>query len=237
MSSASLPGQVHQPSDQLRRAAGGVRAHLERAALDEFGSAARACCRHVHRRSAVSSFFVDPFDDVRDHVPGPLQPHEVAFPDVLAEHLRPVVQAGARDRHAAELDRREERDRSHDAGASDAPRHLVNAGDLLARRELEGEGPARVARGRAEVLARDQVVELHDHAVDLEIQLVPARLEIAVVFEDALRFPAPSATARSPASPTRATSRATRAGGQPGACRPSPRQARRRHRRTAAGWR
>ncbi len=50
----------------------------------------------------------------------------------------------------------------------------VDAGDLLARRELEGEGPARVARGGAQLFARRQVVELDDDAVDLEAEVVAA---------------------------------------------------------------
>ena len=59
-------------------------------------------------------------DDLRDHVAGALDDHEVADADVLAADVVLVVEGRARDRDAADLDRLELGERIEDAGAPDA---------------------------------------------------------------------------------------------------------------------
>ena len=108
-------------------------------------------------RSGVASIALD---HLRDDVAGPLHAHAVALAHVLPRHLLAVVEGGARHGDAADLDRQHEGDRRHHAGAADARYDRQDAGDLLARRELEGEGPARVARGPAQPVAGGEVVEL-----------------------------------------------------------------------------
>jgi hypothetical protein len=112
--------------------------------------------------------------------------HPVALADVLACHLLPVMQGGAGDGDAADLDRQHERHRRHHPGAADARQDREDAGDLLARRELEGEGPARMARGPPQGLAGREVVQLDDDAVDLIAEVVALRFEVRMIGLDLL---------------------------------------------------
>ena len=133
---------------------------------------------------ALAVGLLDPLDHLGDDVAGALDAHPVALADVLPRHLLAVVQGGAGDGDAADLDRQHDGDRGDHAGAADAGEDGEDAGDLLARRELEGEGPARMAGGPAQRLAGGEVVELDDDAVDLEAEIVALGFEIGVVGQD-----------------------------------------------------
>src|SRR4029079_3641192 len=80
-------------------------------------------------------------------------------------------------------------------------RDLLDPRHLLARRELEGEGPARSARRGAPLVWRAELVERDDDAVDLVRQLVALLAQLAVVVEylvDRARRPAEVVDAQPP---------------------------------------
>src|SRR5258706_320173 len=87
----------------------------------------------------------------------------------------------------SKADRQHDGDRRDGAGPPHGGKDREDTGDLLARRELVGEGKARMAGGPADGLAGREVVELDDHAVDLVAKVVTLRLDLGVVGEDVLQ--------------------------------------------------
>ena len=135
-------------------------------------------CRAAHRAggrqldgpfAAVAAFRDHP-DDFRDHVAGTAYADGVADAHVLARDLVHVVQRGVGDRHPADEHRFEARDRCQHAGAPDLEVDVEQPGQLLLRRELVRDGPARCARHLAELRLPVAPVDLVDHAVDVEIE-------------------------------------------------------------------
>ena len=109
--------------------------------------------------------------DLRYDVAGPLHDHVVARPDVFAMDVVLVMQGGSFDRDPADLDRFEDGERREHAGAAHVDLDAVQARDGGGRRELEGDRPARVVGDLAEVALQGDVVDLHDHAVDVVVDL------------------------------------------------------------------
>ena len=87
-----------------------------------------------------------------------------------------VVKRRLPDRHARHLHRLQHRERDHVAGAPDVPRHLLEDRLRRRRRELPGDRPARLTPDHAELALQVEVVDLHDDAVDLEVEPVAALL-------------------------------------------------------------
>jgi hypothetical protein len=164
--------EVPDPAGELRRAAEPVGAEDLRPVRDEARATGRANFGHPERLAALAAFLLDPLHDLRNHVARPLHAHEVAFADVLASDFLGVVQVRPAHRHAADLHRLHERNRRDDARATDARHDAENAGDLDPWCELECERPARMVRGRAELGADRDVVQLDHTAVDLDGQVV-----------------------------------------------------------------
>ena len=121
--------------------------------------------------------------DLRNHVSGAAHDHRVADPDVLAAHLVLVVQRGVGHRHAADEYRLQPGHRRDGAGTS----HLhVDADDLrrhLLRRKLVRYREPRRPRHETEALLQREVVDLVDHAVDLERQSVATLAHPAIIAE------------------------------------------------------
>ena len=117
-------------------------------------------------------------DHARDHVAGARDDHLVALAHVLARDVLLVVERGELHRHARDLHRLELGERHHVPGAAHVPHHPLERGGGGHRRELPGDRAARLAPDHAEPALQVQVVHLHHHAVDLEVQrlapLLPA---------------------------------------------------------------
>ena len=127
-------------------------------------------------------------DDLRDHVAGALDDHDVALADVLAVDVLLVVERRLGDGDAADLDRLQLRPRVERARAADADVDLFSFVCRGHRRPLVGARPARAAVQRAEPLLLLDRVDLAHHAVDLVVEL------------DAPRPPTPRRRARRPRS-------------------------------------
>jgi hypothetical protein len=125
-------------------------------------------------------------DDLRDHVAGPLQDHRVADPHVLAGDLVGVVQGGVGHRDPADRHGLQPRHRGDRAGAAHLQVDGLQDRAGLLGRELAGDGPARRARDEAQAALLLQVVDLVDHAVDVERQLGPQDLEFGIGVEQPL---------------------------------------------------
>ena len=110
--------------------------------------------------------------DLGDDVAPLLDDDGVPDADVLSRQVLVVVERGALDRRSGELDRVEVRDRRERPRAADVHADLAHDGRGLLGRELVGERPARRLGGRAELALRRPVVDLDDHAVGLESELV-----------------------------------------------------------------
>ena len=154
--------------------------------LDRLGVAERAALRRA--RAARAAFLLDHVrrrrDDLRDHVAGAHHDHLLALADVLADDVLLVVQRRQLDRHAADFDRLEHRVGAHVAELADVPHHFFQPRHGDRRRELPGDRPARVAPDRAEAALELQVVDLHDDAVDLEVELAAALLPVQALPDD-----------------------------------------------------
>jgi hypothetical protein len=129
---------------------------------------------------------LDHLHHLGDHVTRALDAHDVAVPEVLAPELLAVVQRRARHGHAADDHRPQEGEGGEDPGAPHRDVDLVDACDLLARRELEGERSPGMVRRHAHARARRQIVDLDDDAVDLVVEVVALGHERVMVLEDLL---------------------------------------------------
>jgi len=67
---------------------------------------------------------------------------------------------------------------------SDGGEDREDAGDLLARRELVGEGPGADGARSSPPSPGHKIVQLDHHAVDLVAKVVPLRFDLRVVGED-----------------------------------------------------
>ncbi len=111
-------------------------------------------------------------DDGRDHVAGPLDHDVVADADVARRDVVGVVERRARDRDAADLDRLQDRERLDDARPPHVVLDVEQTRRRLARRELEGDGPARLGRAEAQHVLVVEPVDLDDDPVDLVVEAV-----------------------------------------------------------------
>jgi hypothetical protein len=107
--------------------------------------------------------------------------HRVADPHVLALDFVRVVQRRVRDVRSAQLHRAKQRYRRDDPGATHRRLDILDHGGPFLRRQLVRDRPARRARGKAELIARAQVVHLVNDPVDLEGKLVALLQDLAVV--------------------------------------------------------
>ena len=115
-------------------------------------------------------------DHLGDHVAGAQHDHVLPFADVLAAQVLLVVQRGELDRDAADGDGGEHRKRPHVAELADVPADPLQPRHGRGGRELPGDRPARIAAHRAEPALEVEVGDLHDDAVDLEVELPAAAL-------------------------------------------------------------
>src|SRR5207237_5804029 len=90
-------------------------------------------------------------DDLRNHLTCAVHQDGVAHADVLATDVIFVVERGLRDRHAAYLDRLEDRVWIQTAGAAHVHFDGLQHRRGLDRWELEGDRPARFAADRSEL--------------------------------------------------------------------------------------
>ena len=120
-------------------------------------------------------------DDLGDHVARPADDDHVALAHVLASDLVLVVQRGVRDRHAADDDRLEHRERRHLPRASGVDVDLPEQRGALLGRELVGDRPPWRVAGGAELLLQRDLVHLDHGAVDLPVDAVPVGLPVLEV--------------------------------------------------------
>ena len=153
------PVDVHRaPGDEVPQAlvaarrARAVRAVVLRLALGPHDGrvAHRAALGHRPHRPALARLLGRRADHLGDHVAGPLDDHAVALADVLAADVVLVVQRRERHGHPGDVDRLEHGVGVHRAGAADVQPDVQERGQRRRGRELEGDGPTRVAPDRAQ---------------------------------------------------------------------------------------
>ena len=183
--------EVQQPLLQLGRA-GGVGAAPDGLALGAIGlgPAGRALGRHLEGMGAGRPFRLDHLDHVGDHIARALDQHRVAHADIFLPDLVLVVEARPADRHPGQLHRLEQRRRSEGPRLPDVDLDLEHPGRGLARRELEGDGPARVVRRRAQPPLLFQRVHLHHHAVGVVAEAVALGFQGPAEVQDGFQIPA-----------------------------------------------
>ncbi len=133
----------------------------------------RAARRHREPARAGRALLWKHAHHLGDHVAGAPHDHRVADPDVLAPQLVLVVQRRVGHGDAAHEHRLEPRHRRQRAGAPDLDLDAEHLRRRLLGRELVRDREARRARHEAQPLLRSELVDLVDHAVDLEGQTRP----------------------------------------------------------------
>ena len=171
--SADVLDVERRPDPVVQRLQAARRARAVRAAVHDLAlgphdlrRAERAALRHPPRLRARLVLARGP-DDLRDHVTGALDDHEVADADVLAPDVVLVVQRRARHGDAADVHRLELRERVQHARAADADVDRDQARHRRGRRPLERTREARAAVQRAETALLVERVDLDHDAVDL----------------------------------------------------------------------
>ena len=183
MSSASRDAEVRDGALELRRAPQAVRAAVERPLAHDGRAALGAARGHPERLPALprvgmrstTSGITSPARTTRT-----VSPARTSLRAISSRLCRVArLDGDAADRHGPEHGHGRER-----AGAPDLHHDVLDDGLLGARRELEGERPARVPRRDAEPPARGQVVELDHDAVDLVSEPAAPRVHLPVVLQD-----------------------------------------------------
>ena len=147
-------------------------------------SADRAAVGHFEAAHFLGALGENRADDARNHVAGARDEHGIADADVVALDIVGVVQRRALDRHAADRDRFQHGVGIERSGAPDADHDVEKLRTRLARLELKGDRPTRIARDDAEPLLQREIVDLDDDAVDLVVELVALRLPRTAVLDD-----------------------------------------------------
>ena len=182
----------------LARAAGAVGADREDRVLglDRRRAAERALLRRLRLPQALALAPLDDRrDDLGDHVAGAQDDHLVARrgrpcargpPRCGASRcvtVTPLTWTGSSIANGTRC-----------PVAADVPDDLVQLRRRRGRRELPGDRPARLAPGDAELALQAAVVDLDDHAVDLEVELVAAVLPPAAALRDLVDRPCAAST-------------------------------------------
>ena len=165
--------EVFEQAEALRRALA-VRAAVRRLALGarDGRAADGARLRHVKALLFARALAEHGPDHLRDDVAGALDDDGVADAHVLQVDNVFVVQRRELHRRAADHHGLEHRERVERAGAADVHVDPEELRRRLRRRELVGDGPARLAADGAHLPLHRQVVDLDDDAVDLVVERV-----------------------------------------------------------------
>jgi len=153
----------------------------------DVAAAHRAVARHAEVRHVVIARAGHAAHHLGDHVAGTAHDDRVAHAHALAPQLEQVVQRRVADRRAADEHRFQLGHRRQLAGAAHLHLDAVEPRHLLLRRVLVRDRPARLARHEAQLLLQVDAVDLVDHAVDVERQLVAQLRDALVVGHQPLR--------------------------------------------------
>lgn len=130
--------------------------------------------------------FGDDRYDFGDYIACTLDHDVIADADIFFVDLVLVVERGAGDDDASDLDRFEVGDRRQFAGASDLELDIEDLGDLLLGWELESDGPSGAFGDEAELFLEVVIIDFDDHAIDIVVESGPLEHEIVVALEDFL---------------------------------------------------
>ena len=170
---------------ELRPTSQTIRAAIERPLANNRYVAYGAAHRHLERpmaACAVTAAYT--FDDFRNDIARSDNPHDVADAKVLARNLLTVVERRSRHGHAADLHRPEDGHWCEDAGPADLHDDVLNRGLLLSRRELEGQRPPRVTRGRLQTLAQRERVHFQHDPVNFVFEGLATFCHLPVIVKD-----------------------------------------------------
>ena len=120
-----------------------------------------------HAESFARLPFLDDFEDVGDDLAGALDEHGVVDVQTEAVDFVHVVERGAADGDAADLDGFQDGDGSERSGAADLEDDFIDDRGFLACGILVGDGPARGFRGEAEFALERGGIHFDDDAVDV----------------------------------------------------------------------
>ena len=146
----------------------------------------RATCRHHPRQRLRGPLFQHHLHYFRDHVTGTAHDHGVTVAHVQACDVVGVVQGGTGDGDAAHMHRLHQRPRRDRTGATDVDLDRFHHRGLLLGRELVRDGPARRPRDEAHLALAGVVVQLVDHAIDIERQAVACFADAPVVSQQSV---------------------------------------------------
>ena len=115
-----------------------------------------------------------------NHIAGPVHHHGVTNTDIQALNFIDIVQRGVTDDHAPHMHRLQPCHRCQCASAAHLPVHAVEYSKLFLGGKLVGNGPARGAADKTQILLPVETVDLVNHAIDVVIQSI-ALFQNAVV--------------------------------------------------------
>ena len=138
---------------------------------DDIRSADRALRRLLHPVDVRRTLFLQRAHNLGNDITGAADDHLIADAHILALDLVHVVQRGIGHGDPADKHRGQPRHRGQCPGAPDLEFHIQQAGAGLFGRKLVRNRPARRAGYLTQRLAQRQVIDLVNHAVNLERQL------------------------------------------------------------------
>src|SRR5687767_2035715 len=166
-------------------------------------SARRALARHPPWTAARLTLLGNRRDDLRDHFAGALYLNDVADPKILSPHEVFVMKRCQLDDDATDLDRVQNSVRVYRPCTADVDANVeqLRLGDI--RRELACDCPAGLAStDHAELVLKGETVDLHDAAVDREVERPPySVLDLVRPFVNLLQVFTPCSIRRNGNSP------------------------------------
>ena len=151
------------------------------------GSANGTRRRKAERGGASWTISVEDFEDLRNDVARPAHERLVSGPYVLAGDFVLVVEAGAPDDNAPDVDGLEDGDRRDRAGSSDLKFDLEDLRLGFFSGEFVGDGPARRPPDEPKALLIGEAIDLVDHPVDVKTDSAAFSFDLAIEIEGFLK--------------------------------------------------
>ena len=138
---------------------------------------------HHKRHRPLGTLLEYHFDHLRNHIACALDDNRIADADALLRNQLFIMQAGARDHHAADRDGRQIGNRRQGTRAPDLDGDTFESGGGTLGRKLVRDGPARATADPAEAFLPVEPVDLVNNAINIIVEIGAAIDDPLIVAE------------------------------------------------------